>query len=131
MPSIRTLLVEDDVERARLIQARLRFRRDGRFDVEHRATLDQALARLREGDLDFVLLGSELPGTSRVEALDRIRAVDPHVPVLVISDDDKAERALTAIQARAQEVLANGRADERRLAHAIRSSLESDISRSR
>lgn len=131
MPSIRTLLVEDDVELARLIQARLRFRRDGRFDVEHRATLDQALARLREGDLDFVLLGSDLPGTTRVEALDRMRAVAPHVPVLIMTEDDKAELALKAVQAGAREVLANGRADEGRLALAIRRSLESITSTSR
>lgn len=86
MLSIRTHLVEEDAERARLIQAYLRLGRDGPFDVEHRPTLDAALTRLREGDIDFVVLGPDLPDVSRVEALDRLRGVAPRLPGLVVRE---------------------------------------------
>lgn len=124
MVSIRTLLVENDIEHASLIQARLGSGRAGRFDLEHRPTLDSALTRLEAGNIDLVLLDLELAHSSGMDALERLHVAAPNVPVLVVTDVDDAELALRSVQARAEEYLTKEAADEVALVRAIRHSLE-------
>ena len=56
MDSIRTLLVEDDVDDVGSIRAKLAMPGDAAFFVEHRDTLRGAVSRARAGGLDVVLL---------------------------------------------------------------------------
>ncbi|MBI4574765.1 MAG: response regulator transcription factor [Planctomycetes bacterium] len=53
--------------------------------VEHTADGGQGLARALAGGHDLVILDLMLPGRSGFEVLERMRAVDPETPVLILS----------------------------------------------
>jgi DNA-binding response OmpR family regulator len=78
----RILLVEDD--RSIVIGLRMNLEREG-YDVELAEDGDTALARVREGDFDLVLLDVMLPKRNGYEVLDALRKEHNHTPVLMLS----------------------------------------------
>jgi len=124
MEPIRTLIVEDNADYARLIRARLGMLRTARFSVEHVPTLVSAVARLREGGVDVVLLDLGLPDSSGVKTVVEVHEAAPDVPIVVLSGHDDEELALRSVQASAEDYLVKGQADEVGLARAIRYALE-------
>ena len=55
------------------------------FDYHQAGTAEEGLARLREEEVDVVLLDLMLPDRSGLEILPEIRAYDPNLPVVVIT----------------------------------------------
>ena len=55
------------------------------YETLHSASLADALARLEDHDPDFVLLGFELDDAAGLEALEKIRAADPNLPVVMLA----------------------------------------------
>jgi DNA-binding NarL/FixJ family response regulator len=68
-------------------------------------SLPEAEARLAAGGIDCVLAE---PAGSACAPLARLRALAPAVPVVVLTDQADEERALAAVRAGAQDVLAKG-----------------------
>ncbi len=64
-----------------------------------------ALAALREGRFDAVVLDIQLPGLSGLEALPRLKAVGGDLPVIVITAYGTMETAVAAVQRGAFEYL--------------------------
>jgi len=117
---IRTLLVEDNPGDALLIRERLRRERPSRFQVEHVTTLDSALSRLEEGRVDVVLLDLGLPDSRGVETVARVHRAAPEVAIVVLTGIDDEDLALRSVQAKAEDYLVKGAADEVAIARAIR-----------
>lgn len=57
----------------------------GEFDMEVRATAEGAIDLLKERAVDLVLTDMMLPGMSGLDLVSRIQAIDPNLPVLVVT----------------------------------------------
>ena len=88
------LLVEDEVP---VREALARVLTLENFDVITAVTSHEAVLRVRERQVDLVLLDLGLPDESGCRTFDRLRALDPLLPVIVITArPDQASPALTA-----------------------------------
>jgi len=114
--ALRILLIEDNPADARLTQERLRG--SGiTFDVA--AALAQ-VTRQRLAAVDCALIDLDLPDASELQALDRVRALAPHLPTVVLTGLDDEVTGLIALRAGAQDYLVKQRADGYDLARAVR-----------
>jgi DNA-binding NtrC family response regulator len=68
------------------------------FDYHQAASAEEGLARLREEDVDVVLLDLMLPDRSGLDILPEIKAYDPNLPVVVITAYSSVESAIEAMQ---------------------------------
>jgi DNA-binding NarL/FixJ family response regulator len=80
---------------------------DGRFEVVGQASRgDEAVAAARRLHPDLILIDLRMPGMSGAEAIRRIRAQDPAVPIGVLTMFETQESAQTALDAGATGYLA-------------------------
>jgi two-component system sensor histidine kinase/response regulator len=68
------------------------------FRVEVADTAATGLHKLREGSFDLILLDLMMPGMSGMEALDRIREIDPDIVVIIITGYATVEAAVRTIK---------------------------------
>ncbi len=82
MSEFRALLVDDEKELVTALVERLGYR-----GIEAEYALDgvEALAKMREGGFQVVVLDLKLPGMGGMEVLHRLRRDYPQVPVLLIT----------------------------------------------
>jgi DNA-binding NarL/FixJ family response regulator len=112
----RLLIADDDNRFVETLTALLEA--DGRFEILGRASTGaEAVELARSLAPDVVLMDTEMPIMDGVEAIRRIRARQPALPVIVVSRSDYSERALEARQAGAHDYIRKSR-------------LESDLARS-
>ena len=88
----RLLIVEDDSGLRRSLRTTLGFLG---FDVTEAGNGEDALASLRKGDYEAVLLDINMPGIGGIETCRRIRHFSTRLPILMLtvrdSEDDKVE----------------------------------------
>ncbi|SEM20652.1 DNA-binding response regulator, NarL/FixJ family, contains REC and HTH domains [Syntrophus gentianae] len=72
----------------------------------------EALAKIREGDYDVVLLDISMPGRSGLEILKDIRAERPKLPVLILSMHSEEQYAVRALRAGASGYLTKASAPD-------------------
>ena len=102
--AIQILLIEDN--RVDAAQVRRTLRDDPQeFRLHWVATLQEGLDRLGKGEIDVVLLDLHLPDSEGVDAVVRLRANDPDVPIVVLTFANDPEVALGALTAGAQDFL--------------------------
>lgn len=65
----------------------------------------EALARVREGDWDILLLDLSMPGKSGLELIKQVKAEKPRLPILVLSMHEPGQYALRALRAGASGYL--------------------------
>ena len=86
MPRPRTILwVDDEVEG---LAAHRQFLEQQGFAVEQAAHGDDALALLRRQPYSVVLLDEQMPGRRGLELLGEIRAIDPAMPVVMVTQSE-------------------------------------------
>jgi len=100
MPSPRPksiLWVDDEVEG---LAAHRRFLEQQGFSVQQAAHGDDALALLRRQPYSVVLLDEQMPGRRGLELLGEIRAIDPAMPVVMVtqSEDEGTLREAIGIE---------------------------------
>ena len=118
MPEIRLLLTDDHPVLRDGLAAILETQSD--FQVVAQAGDGAEAVRLAQArQPDVILMDLEMPGMDGVEAIQRIRAVNPKARILVFTAFDTDERILGAVQAGAQGYLLKG-APRDDLFHAIR-----------
>jgi DNA-binding response OmpR family regulator len=94
---IRILLVEDD-ELDRSLFDRMLARTDmAETGVTWVDTLEVALRHIETQDVDVVLLDLDLPDSSGVATVERLRPYSPNAPILVLLDDDDGKKGMEAI----------------------------------
>jgi len=80
---------------------------------------EQALQAVRRGALDLALVDLSMPGLSGIELIERIRAQDAHLPVLVLSMHGEPQIVQRALDAGAQGYLVKG-CDAEQIVEAVR-----------
>ncbi|MCI5050621.1 MAG: response regulator [Rickettsiales bacterium] len=107
--ALRILHIENDAVEAELFQELLRQELGSkRFEFVPCTSLQDGLAKFKDGGFDAVLLDLELDDIS---GMDNVRAVieeNRDCPVIVLSGHDNKEMALEAIKLGAQEYVIKG-----------------------
>jgi len=97
---------------------------DNNTTVAHAFTLAEALEQLRQQTFDLVLLDLVLPDSNGLQTFADLRAVAPHVAVIVITGLDDEDLAVSAMRQGAADYLMKGRLDSRTFRRAISYALE-------
>jgi CheY-like chemotaxis protein len=122
MPDL--LLVEDNPLHVRLVRSMLEEIWFGVGRLVHVTRVQAALDHLAGHLPECILLDLHLPDAEGLVGLDRIRAVAPDVPVVVLSAHEDNETAVTAIRRGAQDYLVKGDVPAEGIARAIRFAIE-------
>ena len=120
----RILLIEDNPGDARLVELMLREDAGQAFEVIHVDCLGNAWTRLAEIESGCVLVDLSLPDADGLEAVERLRAVAPELPIIVLTGRDDLALAVEALQIGAQDYLIKGRVDGQLLNRALRYAVE-------
>ena len=118
------LLVESEVNAAVLIRAALADARDGPFAVEWVASFAVAVERLQQGRVKAILLNLFLADSQGIQTFDTLYAIEPQIPILVLSDQACEDLAKLAMQRGAQDYLLASHLNAYSLSRAIRNLLE-------
>lgn len=125
---MRVLLIEDNAADAALLgELAQELDAQAPFALERVATLAEGLARLEDGArgrVDLVLTDLGLPDATDLDAVTRLRACDPDLPIVVLTGSPESDRALAVLRAGADDYLVKGRHDADALARSLRYAVE-------
>ena len=121
---LRVLLIEDSSEEAELIRMMLAQSRREEVRVDHVTRLADGLARLAAAPADVVLLDFSLPDSKGLLSFQRVRAAAPHAPIVILTNLDDEETALSAVREGAQDYLVKRQVDNELLLRSIRYAIE-------
>jgi DNA-binding NarL/FixJ family response regulator len=117
---LRVLLIEDHPGDARLIRALLAEVPDLGWQLTHVDRLATALPLLAAGAVDVVLLDLSLPDAHGLATVERVQAIAPDTPIVVLTGLDDEATGLRAVQAGAQDYLVKNQVSGELLARAVR-----------
>jgi len=124
------LIVEDNPADARIVREMLSEVAGAAFTVAHAGRLTDAVGLLAGGgadggaDVEAILLDLSLPDAHGLEAVMRLHAAAPHVPIVVMSGLDDPALAIAGVREGAQDYLVKGQVDGERLVRALRYAIE-------
>lgn len=121
---LRLLLVEDDPGDAEKVKQLLSKATQSRFEIEWTDTLEGAALALSASRFDSLLLDLGLSQTTGLEGLVKIQSVGPHVPVIIVTNENDESLALRALQVGAQDYLVKGSLTTDNLVRSIRHATE-------
>jgi diguanylate cyclase (GGDEF)-like protein/PAS domain S-box-containing protein len=121
------LLIENDLEQARLIRAMLGDQGSHSFTLTHVVRLADAETYLAGHSVDIVLLDLGLSDPEGLEAARRVRAVAPLVCVVLLSSLGDEPKAIQAIREGAQDYLIKGQIEPHKLMRALGNAVERNI----
>ena len=122
--TIRILLIEDNLNHARLLQETLAAGQTVPFEIVHSSRLDTALQRLTAEFFDVILLDLSLPDSQGLETFAAVSAHTAHVPIVVLTGLDDETVATMAVQQGAQDYLVKGEVDGKSLVRAVQYAIE-------
>ncbi len=123
-PSLGCLLIIEDNDQWGGLVERVMHPRYGFGAPKHVRTLSEGLAVLLAQDVTLVMLDLNLPDSSGLTTLVRVRSTAPDIPILVMSGDAEQEQALEALRQGAQEYLVKGRLSPDEIRHSARHAIE-------
>lgn len=100
---IRLFLVDDDV--VFLKDLEIEFLQSGNFNIKTFVSGEQCVANLSHQPdiiiLDYLLDGTDKNAMHGIETLDKIKAINPDIPVIMLSAQDKIEVAVNCMHHKA------------------------------
>lgn len=121
---IEVLYVEDEPSDSLLISRELQTVLSPRVDLTTVTRLTEALEQLGQKQFDVVLLDLKLPDSQGMASVERIRAVAPALPLIVLSGLDDSDLALHAVRNGVQDYLLKGQTTGRQLVWSIQMAIE-------
>jgi CheY-like chemotaxis protein len=122
--SIKVLLVEDNPADAHLTRELLREVEGANVAIVDAKTMAEALASIAREPTDVVLLDLSLPDAHGVANLDRLREINPKIPIVVLSGLADQSVSIEAMQRGAQDYLVKGQGTGELMFRAIRYAIE-------
>jgi len=119
---IKVLLIEDNTSDADYIRRILS--KESHMEVEYSDRLSSGIEYLSGKKFDVVLCDLGLPDSQGIEALIRIHALYPDLPVIVLTGLHDEELAAKAVRSGAQDYLVKGQLDLNSLLKSIHYSIE-------
>lgn len=119
---VRVLVVDDDEVDRELVR-RLLAKAGVEADVAEEEDPVAALARLRKGAVDVVLLDYQFPKHDGLMVLRGVRELAAFVPVVVLTGHDETELAVDLMKNGAVDYIAKGALTPQRLAQSVRHAL--------
>ena len=113
------LLIDDNPGDVELTSIMLAGAKGAAFHLESCERLAPGLERLKQGDIDALLLDLGLPDSQGLKTFERVHEAAPALPVVVMSSLDDEQVAMRAVEIGAQDYLIKGRLDSRSLSHAL------------
>jgi CheY-like chemotaxis protein len=98
----RLLWVDDEID---LLRPHLLFVQGRGYHIDAVANGDDALEMLRQQPYDLILLDEQMPGMTGMEVFDRVRRIDPLVPVVMVSKSEEDRTITEAIGRRVADYL--------------------------
>jgi DNA-binding NtrC family response regulator len=96
---IKLFLVDDDAVYLKLME--IEFLQHADFDIETYPTGEKCLENLSHNPdiiiLDFYLDGVDINAMNGLETLDKIKAINPNIPVVMLSSQDKIDIAISCM----------------------------------
>lgn len=121
---VHLLLVEDNPDDAELISELLADIAGLAVQVGHASRISDAIEMLGAYPPDVVLLDLSLPDAQGMTALARLRAVNPAVPIVILTGANDEMLAQEAARAGAQDYLVKGKVDAELLGRTLGYALE-------
>lgn len=95
MSEMRVLLVDDEAEFLEILTKRLKKRN---LDVSQASSGREAIAAVREGSFDVVVLDMKMPDMDGIEVLREIKSLRPGVEVLILTGHANMEAAVEGME---------------------------------
>ncbi|MBN2140836.1 MAG: response regulator [Desulfovibrionaceae bacterium] len=92
---MRVLLVDDEAEFLEILTKRLKKRN---LDVSQASSGREAIAAVREGSFDVVVLDMKMPDMDGIEVLREIKSLRPGVEVLILTGHANMEAAVEGME---------------------------------
>jgi two-component system sensor histidine kinase/response regulator len=121
---IRVLLIEDNPGDARLLREMLDKPESIKTELTHFGCMNDALNHLATNPANIILLDLGLPDADGLGAVRRVRAIAPHIPLVVLTGLDDEALATQALQEGAQDYLIKGEIETRGLRRAVNYAIE-------
>ena len=121
---LKVLLVEDNQQEADLVRVMLSQSRRDPVLVDHVERLDAGISRLKAGGVDVALLDCTLPDSCGLATFAKAHAAAPEVPIVILTNIDDEDLALTAVRDGAQDYLVKRQVDSDLLSRSIRYAIE-------
>lgn len=119
--TVRALFIEPAGEQNKQIAAALA---SMDIEVEWAATLKEGLEKIKQDNIDVVLLNTSLPDSSGLPAVQAIRKQSRAVPVVVVTDAENKMLALQTLRAGAQDYLIKGTLNNDSIVRCLRYAIE-------
>ena len=123
---IKLFLVDDDAVFLKLLE--IEFLHNEAFDIETFATGELCIDNLHKNPeiiiLDFHLNGVVKTAMDGIKTLDKIKATNPEIPVIMLSSQDKIEVAISCMHHKAFDYVVKSETAFVRLQKAIKTSLK-------
>jgi diguanylate cyclase (GGDEF)-like protein/PAS domain S-box-containing protein len=113
------LLIQNDPEQARIIRGMINDHGPCYFKLTHVECLADAEAYLKVLRVDIVLLDLSLSDPEGLEAVKRVRAIAPHVSIVLLSNLGDESKAMQAMREGAQDYLIKGQIEPNILMQAL------------
>jgi len=116
--TVRVLVVEDNYGDLALIRLMLGSEKYAHFELIHASKLSSALEALERG-ADVMLLDLSLPDSDGLRTLQRVRARDAVIPIIVLTGAEDRQKAVESLANGAQDYFVKGKVDGYLLARTI------------
>jgi two-component system, cell cycle sensor histidine kinase and response regulator CckA len=123
-PTIRVLLIEDNLAEARFIQEIFKDSLNIQFGVTHVNRLGAAISHLSSANFDVALLDLTLPDSTGVASLDAAVHHAPNLPIVILTYHNDEELAIEAVRHGAQDYLVKRHVNLDVLVRSIRYAIE-------
>ena len=121
---VKVLMIEDDRYYCELLKQLLCRRTSPRYELSRAVSLAQAKQILHSEMPDIILLDLNLPDSSGLETLSKIKEFSEACPVVVITSSDSEEMGLKAVSLGAQDYVVKQHIGKDSLVRCIRYSIE-------